>query len=159
MLVDTGGFHGFVFDTLIAEHRSIAAKLERIRALPAEDAETRRVEFAELGRLIYAHARGEELIVFPALDGSYELGHHVRLDRREHQAIEAMIRDIESTPAASLDWSRKLTLLADLLRRHFADEEEVVFPHAHNVISDQHAAQLLDTYEAERDLVLSQLPR
>lgn len=159
MLVDTGGFHGFVFDTLIAEHRAMLGMLDRLRALPATDVDARRAAFAELSRAVYAHARAEELIVFPALDGSHELGHHVRLDKREHQAIEGLMRDIETTPASSLDWARKVAMLADLLHRHFVDEEEVVFPHARNVISDQHSAELLTSYETERDLVLSQLQR
>ena len=154
MLVDRGPFHTMIFDLLIAEHREIAALLDRALAVPEEEPAERIQVFAALDRLVRAHARAEEEIVFPVLAGSYELGRHMHEDADDHAIIGALLDRIERTPADGPDWRYDLALLRDRLTRHFEDEELVVFPKAHCVISDERAMDLAIAYERDRDLTL-----
>jgi hemerythrin superfamily protein len=157
MLVDTSGFHGGVFATLLEEHRVITGMLDELLRRPAGEAAERGAAFTALARTVRAHDRAEEAIVYPPLDGSYELGHHVRIDRRQHRAIEELLQAVERTPADDPAWTGRLSELQRLLARHLADEEGVVIPRARFVISGQHASELLLAYERERDRILGEL--
>jgi hemerythrin-like domain-containing protein len=157
MLVDRGSFHALLFDILIEEHRLIATLVERALALPSSEPAERVAAFARISRLVRAHAGAEEDILFPVLDGSYELGHHVREDVAVHAAIAERMRRIERTPADGVDWSHDLAALWELLAQHFADEENVVFPRARCVISDGSSMELAISYERDRDRMLELL--
>jgi hypothetical protein len=156
MLVDTGEYHGLLFDRLVEEHREILAMLDDAVAIDEDDVIGRRSAFRRLARVIRIHARAEETIVFPALDGSYELGHHVREDQAHHRAIDARIRELERSSVIGESWRARIRDLRTMLECHFADEEQVVFPHARCVISDPRSRELLDEYDQERELLRRQ---
>jgi hemerythrin superfamily protein len=157
MLVDRGSFHELVYDILIAEHRAMAALLEEALATPASQAAARTEAFTRFARLLRAHAHAEEKILFPVLDGSYELGHHVRKDAAQHAQLEELVRLIEDTPAADPAWRPSVAALQRRLLLHFVDEEDVVFPRARRVMDDAHAMDLALRYERDRDAVLDRL--
>jgi hypothetical protein len=154
MLMRTVPYAGRVFDLLIEEHRVILGLFAALRALPAHAVAERRAGLAEVGRLLRAHARAEQEIVFPALDGSHELGHHVREDRRQHAEIDADLCAIEALDPAGTAWAQEVAALAALVARHMADEEEILIPGARRVIGDTYAETLLLEYQLDRDLTL-----
>lgn len=156
MLVDTSEYHGLLFDRLVEEHREILAMLDATADIDDDDVIGRRTAFRRLARIIRIHARAEEMIVFPALDGSYELGHHVREDQAHHRAIDARIRELERGSAIDQSWTAQIQSLRTMLEVHFADEEQVVFPQARCVISDPRSRELLEEYDQERELLLRQ---
>jgi hemerythrin superfamily protein len=158
MLVATSDYHGLLFDRLAEEHREILTALEQALSIGESDPHGRREAFRHLARTIRIHARAEEEVVFPPLDGSYELGHHVREDVAQHRAIEEQLRDIELGFPSGAAWLEAVRRLRTLLLHNFADEEGVVFPRAHNVISDPAARDLLVVYEQQREVVEHQLP-
>jgi iron-sulfur cluster repair protein YtfE (RIC family) len=145
MLIDRGDFRGLIFTRLVEEHRDILAMLDAALRV-AEDPVARVRMFSRLARVLRIHARAEEEIVFPVLDGSYELGHHVREDQAAHVEIDELIRRVETAEGDT--WRAHVDALRTAMLRHFADEEEVLFPGAHNVISDQHGQDMLIEYEA-----------
>ena len=101
--------------------------------------------FGRLARILRIHARAEQEIVFPVLDGSYELGDHVREDVRAHQEIDDLIRMVERSDGAT--WKAHVVALRTVMLAHFADEEEILFPRAHFVISDQRSQDMLIEYQ------------
>jgi hemerythrin-like domain-containing protein len=153
MLVDTGDYHGLIFNRLREEHREIRAMLDALLRLADHDAAGRRATFARFAEAVRIHARAEEEIVFPVLDGTYELGHHVREDAKDHRAIEALIRAVELSPAEGPGWRTQVYALKSTLDHHFADEENVVFPLAEEVVSSPHARDILFAYEQEREFL------
>jgi len=154
MLINRTEFDGSVFDRLTEEHRTIRALLDGLLALEVDDVR-RTAWFARLAELVRAHARAEDEIVFPALEGSHELGRRMRQEHAHHQRIEALIHGVVVQPATSDEWAHRLRMLDVALRDHFYDEEHNVFPLARYVISAEHAADLLNLYERDRDLTLS----
>ena len=158
MLVATSDYHGLLFDRLAEEHHEILAALDQALAIDESDPHGRREAFRYLARVIRIHARAEEDVVFPTLDGSYELGHHVREDQAQHRAIEDQLREIELGFPSGAAWFEAMRRLRSLLLRNFTDEEGVVFPRAHNVISDPQARDLLIEYEQQREVVEHRLP-
>jgi iron-sulfur cluster repair protein YtfE (RIC family) len=159
MLIDRGPFHELVYDILVTEHRALAALLEQALAIPASRPAERVATFTGFARLLRAHAHAEEKIFFPVLDGSYELGHHVREDAVAHARIGELLREIEGIPAMDPAWHHALVVLRMTLERHFDDEETVVFPRAHCVVGDARAMELGALYEYDRDEELARLAR
>jgi hypothetical protein len=151
MLVDTSDYHGLIFDRLIDEHREIQALLEATLALADDAVAARRIAFAQLDRLIRLHAEAEERIVFPVLDGSYELGHHVREDQAEHRIIDTHLRAIAASGLSGPGWRDLFEALHATLMRHFVDEEKIVFPRALCVISSPDSQRMLYEYEQDRE--------
>lgn len=151
MLVDRGSFQGFIFTRLIEEHREILALFDA--ALVDGEPAT----FRRLARILRVHAKAEELIVFPALDGSHELGHHVHEDVLIHRDIDEQLRALENSADRGPAWLARASALREILLAHFADEEVLLFPGAHCVISDQHSQDLLNEYERECAFLATQL--
>jgi len=151
MLVDSGDYHGLIFGRLREEHREIVSLLADVMRL--DDDEARAAAFARLAQLIRIHDRAEDEIVYPVLEGSRELRHHMREDTKDHRAIDALLRSIEVDSAAGPGWQERLTALRAALDHHFADEEEYVFPRAHAVISSPEEQEMLLFYEQEREFL------
>jgi hemerythrin-like domain-containing protein len=140
MSLDTA-FSGDIFARLVDEHRRILELFEAASDDPAA--------FRALVRAVRLHDRAEDETLFRVLDKSYELGRHMRLDHQDHAVIESLLHRIQ--PGGDL------IRLRDALLRHFADEEQVVFPAAHQVVSAPHAAELLHLYEMERAYLESRI--
>jgi hemerythrin superfamily protein len=149
MYVETSGYPGQLFHRLVEEHREILATLDA--TLEVDDS----AGFARVAQMIRIHARAEEAVIFPVLDGSYELAHHVREDVEEHRTIEAQLREIAQRDAMGKAWHDQARALRVMLVRHFQDEEEVVFPRARNVINPR-SNELLELYEIEREFLARQ---
>lgn len=152
MLVDRSTFLGFIFARLVEEHREILAILDGA----LEDGQP--ASFRRLARILRVHARAEELIVFPALDGSHELGHHVHEDVQVHRDIDQQLRALEQSADRGPAWRARAMTLREILVTHFGDEELRLFPGAQCVISDQHSQDLLNEYERECAYLATQRP-
>jgi hemerythrin superfamily protein len=157
MLTNRTDAEGSVFERLVEEHVAIRKLLEAGLASHADDP-TRTAAFHQLARMIRAHARAEDEIVFAALDGSHELGGHMRADHVAHAAIAEALDDVEALAPSSPAWKQRLHGLSALLTSHFRDEETVVFPRARFVISAQRAAEMLALYDRDRELALAGMP-
>lgn len=103
-----------LYERLVEEHREILALLdEAIAAPPAAQHDL----FVQLGKIIRIHAHVEETVIFPT-----------RAACGVHRAIDARIREIERCTAAGTPCDGLMRALRVSLARHFADEEEVMFP-------------------------------
>jgi hemerythrin superfamily protein len=157
MLVDRGDVHELVYDILIAEHHAMADLLGHALTIPASRPADRVAVFTTFARLLRAHAHAEEKVLFPVLDGSYELAHHTREDAAAHASLQGLLELVELTPAESPDWRRAVAALLRRLLMHFSDEEDVVFPRARCVVDDARAMDLGLLYERDRDSELARL--
>lgn len=153
MYTETDGYPGQLFHRLVEEHREILALVDQLLATDPLDP---RAAIARLATTIRVHARAEEAVIFRVLDGSYELGHHVREDEHEHRTIDAQLRMIERRAGAGVPWRDQVEALRVMLLRHFDDEEEVVFPRARYVVNPR-SDDLLRLYDQEREYVAGQL--
>jgi hypothetical protein len=157
MLVDTSDSRGTLFERLVEEHRDILAMLAATLEIDDTDMLGRRAGFARLARVLRIHARAEEAIVFPRLDGSYELGHHVREEQAQHRAIDGRMKEIERSSAIGDAWRAEVEALRRVLEQHFAVEEKFLIPHAHCVISDPDAHTLLADWDQECEFLGRQI--
>jgi hemerythrin superfamily protein len=146
MLTDTAGdFYGFIFNRLVEEQHEILGLADAFAEGPDNPA-----LLATLARAVRLHDRAEEVVLFPILDGSYELGHHVREDVREHRVIESLLEELQRRDPTEPGFRRQINELRAALEHNFVDEQDV-YARARTVVSDEHAQELLGVYEQERE--------
>ncbi len=114
MFVEPDDSSGILFHNLVQEHREILALLDEAIAA---DGDAKCDAFVQLAKILRIHAHAEETVIFPT---SATLG--------EHRAIDARLHEIERRVSARTPCDGLIRALRVSLERHFADEEEVLFP-------------------------------
>lgn len=140
------GYTGQLLRRLTEEHHAILAALDLLIDSDTPDLAERRKAFAWIARAIRIQAEAEDRVLFPLLDGSHELGHHVREDEERFRAIDARLRRLERSDLLDVE---ELRSLRAMLVREFEDEERVVFPRAQMVL-DPNSDETLLKYDQER---------
>lgn len=146
-----------LFGKLIEEHRMIAALFDI--AIGSRELDDRRAAFATLARELTLHMRAEEEIVYPALDGSYELGDRIHEARREHERAAARLETLEELGDSGDVWLAKVRALRAEVEHHVREEERAVFPRARMVLDRLHQEELLELYEQDKVVQARRLDR
>jgi hemerythrin superfamily protein len=116
-----------VVDILTADHQEVTALLSQVAA------EARRDRRRELADMMIAelvrHSVAEEMHVYPAIrehvpDGERAVEH----DIEEHEELETLLKDLESTDASSNEFEQTVAKLGVVLSDHVSDEEAEQFP-------------------------------
>ena len=140
-----------VVDILTADHREMLELLARVEASP--DPEQRRDLVETAIAEVMRHAVAEEMYVYPAVEKHMPNGaEEVEHDKREHDEIVQVMKQIEDVDAAD---PRFLSLALDLeakLRHHIADEERDQFPQLRAHIPADQLVELGTKVEAAKKL-------
>ena len=107
-----------LIDALVGEHGALRELIADAQEIAQHGTDVQVHESLRiLGRSLLAHARVEEALLFPLLDG----------ERAEAHSEQAEIRRwLEPDPL--VPERTKLATVADLARLHLENEEQVVFP-------------------------------
>ena len=140
-----------VVDILTTDHREMLELLAQVESSP--DPERRRDLVETAIAEVMRHAVAEEMYVYPAVarhmpNGAEEVEH----DKREHDEIVQVMKQIEDVDAAD---PRFLSLALDLeakLRHHIADEERDQFPQLRAHIPADELVELGTKVEAAKKL-------
>lgn len=129
-----------VIDLLMAEHREGEDLLRRLRY--AGDAQSRRELADQLIAHLVRHSVVEEACVYPVVRSYLVHGEEiVDHDLDEHDELERVLKDLESSDAADPDFMGVVVELQIALTQHIADEERQQFPQlrraapAHELVS------------------------
>jgi len=117
-----------IFDVLIDEHSRIERLAHRLEAAPPEAIAMRRELLDNLRETWTHHARAEEKTFYDPLrtiDGSFD---EVVLEAyANHNAIEALMRELEILNPADSRFDAKARALYYAMVRHFEEEESWIF--------------------------------
>jgi iron-sulfur cluster repair protein YtfE (RIC family) len=124
-----------LIDALLGEHAAFYALFDEVenRLPTATTAAEVTALGAPLARALVSHARLEDELLFPVLANADGPGGPLEVMHADHQEIhdtlDAALRDPDLTGAAD-----SLQAAIDLAREHFAKEEQVLFPHAREIV-------------------------
>lgn len=141
-------------DALLGEHGVFYAQFDHLaQAVPPESTlELIQSQAALLSAALATHANLEDELLFSALDP--HLGHMGPLSvmRMEHDEIENALGQVQraSDLAEAKQW---LSHAVRVARDHFAKEEQVLFPMAHQVLSEEQLTQLGAQWAQRRGVV------
>lgn len=113
---------------LATEHQQIDRLLKQLQA--ARESAERRWLFIELKHRLKIHARLEEEIFYPALRDDRELDHRIEESMARHEAMRALLAQMEETVPGSSRWVESLRELISKLEQHVREEESEFFPKA-----------------------------
>jgi hemerythrin-like domain-containing protein len=121
------GSESNVIDILTSDHREMIDLISRIEGTsdPSQRRDLADTVIAEIMR----HAVAEEMYVYPAIEehipnGPEEVAH----DKREHQEIVELMKQIESVDPSAPDFMVLIRRFEAMLRHHIDDEESDQFP-------------------------------
>lgn len=144
-----------VFNTLVEQHGEVSALLQR--ASKTSDADKQRDLWTKLRRELLSHERAEVSEVFPRLAQHPELQDIMPQHDADAEKLEAAIERVDAATYGTVEWSKRLAQLEDLVTDHVAEEEQAWFPRAADVVDKQVAKELDDRYKAKQEMVKEQL--
>ncbi|MGW3043602.1 hemerythrin domain-containing protein [Kitasatospora sp. NPDC001159] len=133
-----------------ADHNAVTELLDRVEASAAGSAERGEL-VARLTDLLFTHCSAEEEHLFPVVQHDVpDGGALVFSSIHDHLAIGQYLSDLQGLGPADPAFDTLLSGLADTLRRHLTDEEELVFPAARKALPAAARAELGERLRAER---------
>jgi hypothetical protein len=149
--------HG-IFETLTREHREVRSQLDQILAGGLRRIDDSRRVFDAVAETILAHARGEEIIVYPRFTAIEGLRTTTLEARHEHELVEALLLKLDVEELDDESWLAAIKVLRDQLEHHVREEEDHVFARAKDELTADESAHMAKAYAAaKRDLAESQL--
>jgi len=138
---DTG-----IFQRLKDEHREVNSLLDQIEALGGEDMQEAKDIFAVMQEKLLAHAKGEEMVVYPRF-GQIESLHELVLEaKEEHQIVEDLLAKLNADELEDNEWMAALKVLKEQIQHHVKEEEGEIFPRAKDEIEARESEQLATVY-------------
>ena len=137
---------------LKADHETIRELAEGMCEDPTN---AKRVsDFKQLKKLLTAHARAEEAVVYSALikkrtsRDARDYGHEGFV---EHGLVDGLLAQIAATrPGGSDLWRARAKVLSELLKHHIDEEEKNIFEELGEHFSDAQREQMADDFEARK---------
>jgi len=141
---------------LKADHETIRELAEGMCEDPTN---SKRVsDFKQLKKILTAHARAEEAVVYAALikmrksRDSRDYGNEGNV---EHGIVDGLLTQIAATrPGGSDLWRARAKVLHELLKHHIDEEEKNVFEELGEHFDDARREQMADDFEARKARLL-----
>lgn len=142
-----------IFHRLAGEHEEVHSLM---RDLPRRDAEDRIELFRRINRLLLAHAHAEEGSFYPRLRNYPELRDLTAHCLAEHERIEELIRQLNTSDKDTQHWLDVFDQLRRAVEAHVEREEQELFPRARALLEREEADDIDDDY---RDVEKRELHR
>lgn len=151
-----------LLDLLVSDHKRIRSLLRQVRQAGKTAGAPKDAFFADflaLKTLVLAHTTAEEKSLyglFADMESEKMSGlRDLSLEGfEEHALIERLLKELSHPGRFPEEWKAKFSVLDDLLRRHFADEENEFFPLARGALGKEELTALGELYVEKREDVL-----
>jgi iron-sulfur cluster repair protein YtfE (RIC family) len=131
------------------DHQTVQAVLERIIGSGRGAKKTREDLFAKLKDELEIHTRFEEEVFYPTFrddKNDKEAKQEVKAALDEHKEAKKMLAHLEKMDKTSDEFVETLKQLKDTLEHHIHDEEDEIFPQAHEAVSAEEAEDMAKRY-------------
>ncbi|CVK31938.1 hemerythrin domain-containing protein [Methanoculleus bourgensis] len=133
-----------ILELIRADHDFIRSLLDEL----ADNPETRDVRCITLRRELPGHMYAEEATLYARLRGVAP--EEIRQSISEHSDIRDMLARFEAIPLRDEAWMPALAGLTDIVKAHFAAEEEVIFSRAEHYLSRSELFELSEGFGMEK---------
>ena len=138
------------FTLLKEDHQKVSGIFEKLEETTERAEKTRTELFAQLQQELEIHAHIEETIFYPELKREAETREIVLEGFEEHHVIKLLLKELESLPVDTEQWTAKLKVLKENVEHHVEEEEQEMFQKARQVLSEEQINQLGEQMEEER---------
>ena len=144
-----------ITEFLLGEHGLFYTQFDHVEktVAAASTLELVKSRVALLQEALLTHATLEDELLFSALDPHLSQKGPLSVMRMEHDEIENTLAKVQQSP--NLAKAQKLALHAlQVAREHFAKEERVLFPLAHQTLDEKTLAQLGVQWAQRRGVII-----
>lgn len=138
------------YDLLKEDHKKVADIFEKLEPTTERALKTREELFRKLNSELEVHAAVEEQIFYPVLKEAAETRDITFEAFEEHRIVKELLKELNSTPKDSEEWTAKLTVLKENVEHHVEEEEGEMFKKARKVLTDEEAEELGTRMEAAK---------
>ena len=138
------------FQLLKEDHQKVSGIFQQLESTTERAEKTRTELFARLKEELDVHARVEETIFYPAIKQAAETREIVLEGFEEHHVIKMLLKELESVPVDTEQWSAKLKVLQENVEHHVEEEEGEMFQKARQVLTEEQINELGARMEEEK---------
>jgi len=139
-----------IYETLHQEHEQVAKLFKEIEETSSGAIKTRERLFGQLKTALELHSRAEEKVFYPILK-EYDASHFQALEAaEEHHMVDLLLKELASLSKDKEEWLAKLCVLKESVLHHVDEEENELFPKAHEILDDAQAEQLAVDFEEQK---------
>ena len=139
------------FKFIAKEHERMDRAFAKLADTPEEDAEKRENIFGGLKKDLEIHMKIEEAILYPMLKKQSETRGKAFEGIAEHDVGKNLLREMDSMPKGSEEWTAKLDVLKESMEHHNKEEEEDMFPEAREILSQEEIDDLGRRLQVEKE--------
>jgi hemerythrin superfamily protein len=148
--------HDQLFNTLKTDHDEVKKIFTRIRE--SESTSERRNLVDTLRKEILPHMIAEEKIVYASLRERKEPWSDALEGLEEHHAAQMVLQELAAMSPEDERFRAKATVLKEMVEHHFREEEDKIFRHLKEVLSEDKAGEVLDSFNREKELAQTKYP-
>lgn len=134
-----------ILDILHQQHEMVKEMFEKIESIE-NDAQKEKM-FTELKNNLVPHMKGEEKLFYTVLEEKEEYKENVLHGYEEHHAAKLFIKEIEGMSPSAERWSAKIAVLKDMVEHHVESEEDKIFNHAREYMSEEQLMEIGEEFE------------
>jgi hemerythrin-like domain-containing protein len=138
------------FQLLKEDHQKVSGIFQQLEPTTERAEKTRTELFAKLKGELDVHAQIEETIFYPAIKQEAETREIVLEGFEEHHVIKILLKELDSLPVDTEQWTAKLKVLQENVEHHVEEEEGEMFQKARQVLSEEQIDQLGARMEEEK---------
>jgi hemerythrin superfamily protein len=152
-----------IFHALMRQHRNIERLFENVQRAIGRGPTQAAAMFAALRRDLLAHAKAEQIVVYPRFHEIPGLAEDIETADDEHADVERMLAELGTMAVTQRDFAQRLADVEQAVVGHVADEEGEIFRIAKLEIEPEEsvrlAAEFIREYERHGgDLHMLELP-
>jgi len=130
------------FQLLKEDHQKVSGIFQQLEPTTERAEKTRTELFARLKDELDVHARIEETIFYPAIKQEAETREIVLEGFEEHHVVKMLLKELESLPVDTEQWTAKLKVLQENVEHHVEEEEGEMFQKARQVLTEEQINRL-----------------
>ncbi|HEY7169087.1 MAG TPA: hemerythrin domain-containing protein [Candidatus Binatia bacterium] len=127
-------------------HRKVSELFEMVERVKSFDDKKRL--FREIKRELAAHARIEEGIFFPAIEGNPDVQRQLEDSYKQHTHVRVLLRGIDDLLSENKPCDHALAILKDTVRAANEREETDIFPQVERALNDEALERLARQFYA-----------
>ena len=138
------------FQLLKEDHQKVSGIFQQLESTTERAEKTRTELFAKLNEELSIHAKIEEAIFYPSIKQAAETREIVLEGFEEHHVVKMLLKELESLPVDTEQWTAKLKVLQENVEHHVEEEEGEMFQKARQVLSEDDIDRLGARMEEEK---------
>ena len=124
------------FQLLKEDHQKVSGIFQQLEPTTERAEKTSTELFAKLKEELDIHAQIEESIFYPSIKQAAETREIVLEGFEEHHVIKMLLKELETLPVDTEQWTAKLKVLKENVEHHVEEEEQEMFQKAREVLSE-----------------------